>query len=754
MAQVYYSVGQDNTTNLMTGTPTVTISAGVATFSSAQTGNIGVGDRVTYNTSDVAYISGKTSSTVWTLVTALGATPGDITSSTVVSIKREFNSLSSAYTGSYDANHLNTRDLVTGTYVLNLPCYYDSGADSSVVTFTGWTTSATYYIKLYTPQGGNESNNTQRHKGTWNTSAFRLETTTGGAYILYITGVSYMIIDGLQLLATTSAANGNGIRTQIVTSGDITISNNIVRTILSGNASSYEGIACVSGHTHNIYNNLIYGMKSPTYHNSTGIIAVNAVVTQVVNAYNNTIYDCDYGMRIYQASGSFVFLAKNNLVNNCGTCYLAANGGAFDASSSNNISSDTTAPGTSYKWSVTADYVNIGTNFHLKSIDTVAIGAGIDLSSVFTTDFENETRVTWDVGADEFIGISPALSSGIALSIDPVIVLSSLVISPPLLSCISSTTSPSIILGSLLITPTLDTTISKSASPVVILGSVVITSSLSNCICLSIDPVIVLSSLSISPTIINCISSTTSPSIILGSLLIAPTLSSVITSSVNPVVILGNTLIIVGISSCKTSSVNPVVILENVLIIVGTSSCKTSSVNPVVILGNILIIVGVSSCISRSANPAVGINDILISPTPLSCISSTVSPSIILGSLNISPVSISSIASTINPITIIGSLLISPSILNARVNSINPTILIGNILIIPAYSSCIAKSIDPSVTAGTDVIVSPSLVSLIVSSTSPWVYAGDPYLGKELRLFESGLQFNATIKSHIGVVLN
>ena len=282
MAQVYYSVGQDNTTNLMTGTPTVTISAGVATFSSAQTGNIGVGDRVTYNTSDVAYISGKTSSTVWTLVTALGAIPGDITGSTVVSIKREFNSLSSAYTGSYDANHLNTQDLVTGTYVLNLPCYYDSGADSSVVTFTGWTTSATYYIKLYTPQGGNESNNTQRHKGTWNTSAFRLETTTGGANILYITGVSYMIIDGLQILATTSASGGDGIRTQTVTSGVITISNNIIRAILSGNASSYEGIACVSGHTHNIYNNLIYGINSSLYHDSAGIVSVNAVVTQVV----------------------------------------------------------------------------------------------------------------------------------------------------------------------------------------------------------------------------------------------------------------------------------------------------------------------------------------------------------------------------------------------------------------------------------------------------------------------------------------
>jgi hypothetical protein len=46
---VYYSVGQvkynDALGDLKTGTPTVTIASGVATFSVAQTGNIGVGDR-------------------------------------------------------------------------------------------------------------------------------------------------------------------------------------------------------------------------------------------------------------------------------------------------------------------------------------------------------------------------------------------------------------------------------------------------------------------------------------------------------------------------------------------------------------------------------------------------------------------------------------------------------------------------------------------------------------------------------------
>ncbi|KKQ38947.1 MAG: hypothetical protein US57_C0027G0002 [Candidatus Moranbacteria bacterium GW2011_GWC2_37_73] len=45
---IYYSIGQ-SAADLKTGTPTVTIASGVATFSAAQTGNIGVGDRKNIN---------------------------------------------------------------------------------------------------------------------------------------------------------------------------------------------------------------------------------------------------------------------------------------------------------------------------------------------------------------------------------------------------------------------------------------------------------------------------------------------------------------------------------------------------------------------------------------------------------------------------------------------------------------------------------------------------------------------------------
>lgn len=95
---VYYSVGQSTATNLETGSSTVTITAGAAVFSVAQTGNIGIGDKVTYSSGSVAYISGKTNSNDldWTLITATGTVPANVASATVTSINRAFGSLSDA----------------------------------------------------------------------------------------------------------------------------------------------------------------------------------------------------------------------------------------------------------------------------------------------------------------------------------------------------------------------------------------------------------------------------------------------------------------------------------------------------------------------------------------------------------------------------------------------------------------------------------------------------------------------------------
>jgi hypothetical protein len=146
---IYYSVGT-STDDLKSGTPTMTIASRTATFSAAQPDNIGVGDVITYNTSLKVYISGRTSSTVYTVQTVTGGAPADVTDATVNSIKRTFNSLNNAALNSDEPSYLNTADLVTGKYQLNWPCYGD-GEDTDSVTITGWTTGPDNYIKIFTP---------------------------------------------------------------------------------------------------------------------------------------------------------------------------------------------------------------------------------------------------------------------------------------------------------------------------------------------------------------------------------------------------------------------------------------------------------------------------------------------------------------------------------------------------------------------------------------------------------------------------
>jgi len=85
-------------------------------------------------------------------------TPGDITGSTVASIKRAFNVLDSTVYAdrpgtnfrASDANHLNTRDLVAGHYVLNISCYAD-GIETRQPNVSGWTTQSVNYVYIYTP---------------------------------------------------------------------------------------------------------------------------------------------------------------------------------------------------------------------------------------------------------------------------------------------------------------------------------------------------------------------------------------------------------------------------------------------------------------------------------------------------------------------------------------------------------------------------------------------------------------------------
>ena len=176
--QVYYSVGQSTALDLRTGVPTCSVVGTTLTFNLPQTDTrFGVGAKVTYGGANVCYVSGKSSATVWSCVTAKGVTPPAAASGTAVnSIRHAFASLQAARTGMSGASFLNGTDLVAGNYVVNLPCYYDTGPDTTPLVLDGYITGPTNYIRIYTPTDtALECNQSQRHDGKWNNTRFRMQ---------------------------------------------------------------------------------------------------------------------------------------------------------------------------------------------------------------------------------------------------------------------------------------------------------------------------------------------------------------------------------------------------------------------------------------------------------------------------------------------------------------------------------------------------------------------------------------------------
>ena len=236
---LYRSVGTDNT-DLNTG-KTVEIVGTTATFSASMPNEIGVGDVLEYGTTNLAFISGRTSATLYTVQSSTGGTPVATGAGTPVSVFRAYTSLYNWEAQDENdtiadavENFDTSKDLTAGGgTVMQVAAYADgpdTGANEVKIT-TAWVTAAANYIRIFTPISSSQVGVSQRHTGIAGTGyVWRPTLAVAGHHEILEINANYVRLEGLDIdgSGVTDVDNFYGI---YITGGsaasDIRIENSI-----------------------------------------------------------------------------------------------------------------------------------------------------------------------------------------------------------------------------------------------------------------------------------------------------------------------------------------------------------------------------------------------------------------------------------------------------------------------------------------------------------------------------------------------
>ena len=277
-------------------------------------------------------------------------------------------------------------------------------ADTTSVTFSGWTTSATYYITIIGDDFPAD--------GIYDGTKYVLHNNDTDGYALIIND-DYIRIKNLQFAVTTSGTNqriGINIASPIAAANDIKISNCIVKGFCTGTGVGYgirinDDDAIVT-----IYNTIIQDFVSGADNNFGGILFS---VANTVDMYNCTVTNCRWA--IERAGGNVTVkncAVFNNYSDFSGTItvdYCASDDG--DGTNAQDFTAEAT------DWNkVFEDYAN--GDFSLKNYTTspCCVGVGTDNpgSGLYSDDITGAARTsTWDIGAFEYIAAPPAGNAGI-----------------------------------------------------------------------------------------------------------------------------------------------------------------------------------------------------------------------------------------------------------------------------------------------------------------------------------------------------
>ena len=259
-----------------------------------------------------------------------------------------------------------------------------SSADTTAVTIHNYTITSADYINIYTKAG------TARHDGTPdNTTAYSLTA------LLFIgqmgSAADVLKIDGIYFGQGGYIGCGNYANFYFTVKNCLFIGTNNGKIWCWAPPDRGK---CL------IYNCIFIYTGTDQY--GAGIFGLIPVAEGDIQLYN-----CTFNCGEYTNGATITGI----LVKNCISFDVFQGGGrgcfigTAASGSDYNVSDDTTAPdGGNSQINVTPTFVDEpGNDLHLAVTDTIAIDLGTDLSATFTIDIDGDTRVTWDIGADEYV---------------------------------------------------------------------------------------------------------------------------------------------------------------------------------------------------------------------------------------------------------------------------------------------------------------------------------------------------------------
>lgn len=291
-------------------------------------------------------------------------------------------------------------------------CTSSSGtADTTAVNVDGSITSAAFDITII-------ASTSDRPADKWDTSKYRLESTTATTVVTLTISDNNVTVDGLQVgtVCTGSYENGSFCIRIAGNADEVVIQNCIIRGTQTGdNAGHWEGF----------YDNFtarnFYLFNCVIYYDAAGYAAINGHTAISNRSGTMLVYNCTLAhSRSYAIHNTGTCTAINCISYSCdgqqfdGTFEDASN---FNATDDSSLDYTTGGGGddnlsAAFTFEAAANF-----DFRLASGDAGAKDLGSGAAPSFTTDIKGDTRpgvdLDWDIGAFEFI--APPAGGGVSI---------------------------------------------------------------------------------------------------------------------------------------------------------------------------------------------------------------------------------------------------------------------------------------------------------------------------------------------------